>query len=90
MLSRSTTRSLRHPYLKFLTMKFDTVRSLLEDHGELIVVTDAGQEFELHLSDVRFPDDGLIQFDAGDQLWYLSGDCIETVLVHASGREAGP
>jgi hypothetical protein len=70
-------------------MKFDTVRSLLEDHGELIVVTDAGQEFELHTSDVRFTDE-LILWDSGEELWHLSGDCIESVLVHSSGREAGP
>ena len=70
-------------------MDFDTVRSLLEDHGELIVVTDAGQEFELHLSDVRFTD-GTLVWDSGQELWYLDGDCIESVLVHASGREHGP
>lgn len=70
-------------------MDFDTVRSLLEDHGELIVVTDAGQEFELHLSDVRFVDENFM-WDSGTETWLVDGNCIESVLVHASGREHGP
>ena len=66
-------------------MNAQAVKDELDEAGEIIVFTDAGEEFELHLDDVEYEND-VFKWDAGDKRWVLDADSIESILVHASHK----
>jgi len=70
-----------------MTLSYKTLKHELENAGEVIGVTDAGQTFELHLEDVEFRDASEnIWWDAGDERWVLDGECFESLNVHSSHK----
>lgn len=68
-------------------MKLETVQKQLEQWGELIVTTDAGDTFEIHLGDTEFDTERrAIRFTTPDAEYVVDGDSIESVKKHFSHK----
>lgn len=70
-----------------MAIDYERVRDEVHRAGEIIVFTDAGQEFELHNDDVVFKDrTQTLEWKSGDNRWILDGNCVESIEVHSSHR----
>lgn len=68
-------------------MKMETVQQQLEQWGELIVTTEAGDVFEIHLGDTKFDKERrAICFTTPDAEYVIDGDTIESVKKHFSHK----
>lgn len=70
-----------------MAIDYNTVKSELNSAGEILIVTDAGQSFEIHLDDIEFDDESeCFRWDNGDERYVLSGDSVESIQVHGSHK----
>jgi len=68
-------------------MKMEEVHEQLQQWGELIITTDAGDTYEIHLGDTKFDiANRLIQFTTPDAKIIITGDNIESVKMHFSHK----
>lgn len=68
-------------------MKLEDVKKELEDWGEIIITTDAGDQYELHLGDTEFDlENRMIRLDTPDALYLIGGDSVENIKKHYGGR----
>lgn len=68
-------------------MKMEAVKAELEQWGELIVTTDAGEQYELHLGDTEFDEQNrVIRLKAPTALHVIAGDSIEAITKHYGHR----
>lgn len=66
-------------------MKMESVHEQLKQWGELIITTDAGDTYEIHLGDTTFDvDKRLIKFTTPDAEYVIEGDSVESVKKHFS------
>lgn len=62
---------------------YDKVKAKLEEAGEVMIWTDAGEEHELHLHNITFHDDEqLFEVDAADEIHWIAGDKVERFWIH--------
>ncbi|MBC5793124.1 MAG: hypothetical protein H8Z69_03750 [Nanohaloarchaea archaeon] len=54
----------------------------LHENGELMVLTDSGEEHELHKHNCEFHDDGFIEIDAAEKVHWLNCEKIERYWIH--------
>ncbi|NLN29083.1 MAG: hypothetical protein GX161_12770 [Firmicutes bacterium] len=69
-------------------MKMELVQKELQGWGEIVVVTDAGQKFELHLGDTEFDyENRVIRLQSVRSKYVIDGDAIESIELHLGGEE---
>ncbi len=62
---------------------FEHVKAKLQEAGEVMIFTDAGEQHELHSHNVTFHDDSrLIEVDTAEEVHWLDGDKIERFWIH--------
>lgn len=68
-------------------MKLEIVHELLQEWGELIITTAAGDRFEIHLGDTKFDmERRLLTLRAPQATHVIDGDAIENVTKHYGHR----
>ena len=68
-------------------MKMEEIQERLQQWGELIITTDAGDTYEIHLGDTTFDvENRMIQFTATDAKIIITGDNVESVKMHFSHK----
>lgn len=66
-----------------MAIKMEIVHEELKNWGELIVVTDGGKTFEIHLGDTTFDyDNRLIRLKTPQAEHVLPGDSIDNITKH--------
>lgn len=64
-------------------MKMEIVKAELEQWGELIITTAAGDQYEIHLGDTEFDmQNRLIKLKAPSALHVIDGDSVEAITKH--------
>jgi len=62
---------------------YERLKSAVKKHGEVMVITDAGEEHELHLHNTTWKDDDrVVKVDAATAVHWLDGDKIERYWIH--------
>lgn len=68
-------------------MQMEAVKRELEDWGEIIITTDAGDQYELHLGDTEFDlENRVIRLTTPDAQYLIGGDAVENIKKHYGGR----
>ena len=68
-------------------MKMEEIQERLQQWVELIITTDAGDTYEIHLGDTTFDvENRMIQFTATDAKIIITGDNVESVKMHFSHK----
>ena len=68
-------------------MKLEAVKKELEAWGELIITTNAGDEYEIHLGDTRFDLEGrVITLKTPEADYVIDGDAVENIKKHYGHR----
>lgn len=71
-------------------MKMETVLEFLQQWGEVMITTDAGQTFELHLGDTEFDfENRLITLRSSKAIYIIAGDSVEVIEQHFGERDYG-
>lgn len=64
-------------------MKLETVHELLQEWGELIITTAAGDRYEIHLGDTKFDmEQRLLILRSPHAIHVIDGDSVESVTQH--------
>lgn len=64
------------------------IQKLVEEKGELMVMSDTGEKFELHKHNVKFDDaSGLVEIDGGTKKFWLIPSKIAYYWTHDKARE---
>lgn len=62
---------------------FDRLKKAVNEFGEVMVITDSGEEHELHKHSSEFLDEsGLVKVDAADEIHWLNLEKIERYYIH--------
>lgn len=61
---------------------FDELERAVEEKGEIMILTDSGEEHELHKHNTEFQGNGLIKVDADDEIHWVNGDKVERYWIH--------
>lgn len=68
-------------------MKLEAVKKELEHWGEIIITTDAGDQYELHLGDTDFDlTNRVIKLTTPDAQYLIDGDAVENIKKHYGHR----
>lgn len=68
-------------------MKMEFVEQQLKEWGEIIIHTEGGATFELHLGDTEFDKENrVIHLKATDALFVIDGDSVESITKHYGHR----
>lgn len=69
-------------------MKMEIVQDELKEWGELIITTDAGESYEIHLGDTEFDlERRLILLQTPDQKLVIDGDSVAAVAKHYGQKQ---
>lgn len=69
-------------------MKMEFVEQQLKEWGEIMIHTDAGATFELHLGDTKFDyDNRVIYLKSSGSLFVIDGDRVESITKHYGHRD---
>lgn len=69
-------------------MKMEFVQKELQAWGEIIIRTDGGQTFELHIGDTEFDmENRVIRLKAPNSQFVIDGDSVEVIEKHYGGQE---
>lgn len=64
-------------------MKMEAVKKELEQWGELVITTDAGDRYEIHLGDTTFDfENRVIQLHSPQARYVIDGDSVEAIEKH--------
>lgn len=64
-------------------MKMEAVQSELQRWGEIMILTAAGEEYEIHLGDTEFDlEQRVIRLKTPEAQYVIHGDAIEAVKKH--------
>ncbi len=64
-------------------MKMEFVEKELKGWGEIMIVTSAGQKFEIHIGDTEFDyDERVIRLKTPNSLFVIDGDSVESIEKH--------
>lgn len=73
-----------------MALKLELVKAELEQWGEIIVTTAAGERYELHLGDTTFDmEQQIIRLKSSDSHFVIDGTSIEAIEKHYGHRENG-
>lgn len=62
---------------------YQRLKEAVEGFGEVIVITDSGEEHELHKHNSEFKDDSeLVKVDADDKIHWLNLEKVERYYIH--------
>ncbi|WP_414837474.1 hypothetical protein ACK3SF_04350 [Candidatus Nanosalina sp. VS9-1] len=62
---------------------FKRLRDAVDEYGEVMVLTDSGEEHELHKHNSEFLESsGLVKVDADDEIHWLDLEKIERYWIH--------
>ncbi|GIM45039.1 hypothetical protein DNHGIG_05880 [Collibacillus ludicampi] len=68
-------------------MKMEAIQEQLKEWGELIITTDAGDSYEIHLGDTKFDmTSRVITISTPEAEYILDGDSIESIKKHYSHK----
>lgn len=67
----------------------ETVLEEIRNWGEIIITTDAGVTYELHLGDTEFDMERVIRLKGAHALYVISGDAVESVKKHFGHEGTG-
>ncbi len=68
-------------------MKMEMVRAELEAWGELIITTEAGDRYEIHLGDTEFDTEArVIRLNTPQAQYVIDGDEVESITKHYGHR----
>jgi hypothetical protein len=68
--------------------QLEQLQKLVEDKGELMVMSDTGEKFELHKHNVRFDKSSeLVEIDGGTKKFWLLPSKIAYYWTHDKARE---
>lgn len=69
-------------------MKMELVEKELKAWGELLIVTSAGQHFEIHIGDTEFDKENrVIRLKAPTAHYVIDGDSVEVIQKHYGHAE---
>ncbi|MEX2356236.1 MAG: hypothetical protein WD535_04290 [Thermaerobacterales bacterium] len=64
-------------------MKMEFVQQRLQEWGEVMITTDGGQTFELHLGDTEFDlKERVIRLQTPTGIFFIPGDGVEVIQQH--------
>lgn len=62
---------------------FNRLKEAVEEFGEVMVLTDSGEEHELHKHNSEFLEEpGLVKVDADDEIHWLDLEKVERYWIH--------
>lgn len=62
---------------------FKRLKEAVEANGEVMILTDSGEEHELHKHNTDFHDeDGIIEIDASETTQWIDGEKVERYWIH--------
>ncbi len=61
---------------------FDRLRNAVQQHGEVMVRMDSGEDRELHKHNTEFLDNNLIKVDTATELHWLNPEKVERYWIH--------
>jgi hypothetical protein len=61
---------------------FDELEQAVEGKGEIMIMTDSGEERELHKHNTEFQGNGMIKVDADDEIHWLNAEKVERYWIH--------
>ncbi len=61
---------------------YDRLKKAVADHGEVMVLTDSGEEHELHKHNATFTEEPIVKVDAADQIHWLNAEKVERYWIH--------
>ena len=62
---------------------FSRLRDAVDDFGEVMLLTDSGEEHELHKHNSEFIEEkGLVKIDAADEIHWLDLEKVERYWIH--------
>ncbi len=68
-------------------MKLEAVKKELEHWGEIIISTDGGDQYEIHLGDTEFDlTNRVIKLTTPDAQYLIDGDAVENIKKHYGHR----
>ena len=68
--------------------QLQTIQQLVEEKGELMVMSDTGEKFELHKHNVKFDgSSGLVEVDGGTKKFWLIPSKIAYYWTHDKARD---
>ncbi|KFM20389.1 hypothetical protein AAA799P11_00136 [Marine Group I thaumarchaeote SCGC AAA799-P11] len=74
--------------LKYCMTKLQQLQKLVEEKGELMVMSDTGEKFELHKHNVKFDESSdLVEIDGGTKKFWLIPSKIAYYWTHDKARE---
>jgi len=74
--------------LNYNMTKLQQLQQLVEEKGELMVMSDTGEKFELHKHNVKFDDSSdLVEIDGGSKKFWLIPSKIAYYWTHDKARE---
>lgn len=70
-----------------MALKMETVHAELKGWGEIIITTEGGEEFEIHLGDTTFDFNArIITLKTPDSDYVIDGDSVESIRKHYGHR----
>ena len=74
--------------LNYNMPKLQQLQQLVEEKGELMVMSDTGEKFELHKHNVKFDESSdLVEIDGGSKKFWLIPSKIAYYWTHDKARE---
>nr|MBO2508705.1 hypothetical protein [Bacillota bacterium] len=71
-------------------MKMEAVKAQLEQWGELIITTAAGDQYEIHLGDTEFDlQNRVIRLKTPSAVYLIEGDAVESITMHYGHKVEG-
>lgn len=61
---------------------FDELEQAVEEKGEIMIMTDSGEERELHKHNTEFQENGVIKVDGDDEIHWLNAEKVERYWIH--------
>lgn len=61
---------------------YTELKKAVDDHGEVMVLMDSGEEHELHKHNTAFRENGVIKVDAADTIHWFNADKVERYWIH--------
>lgn len=70
-----------------LALKMELVQAELQSWGEIIIATEGGHEFEIHIGDTTFDfTNRIIKLKTPDSEFIIDGDSVESIRKHYGHR----
>lgn len=74
--------------INYTMVKLEQLQQMVEDKGELMVMSDTGEKFELHKHNVKFDKStDLVEIDGGTKKFWLIPSKIAYFWTHDKARE---